>query len=372
MVVTRLVASQRQAGHDVQLVFEDPCQELVPLPPGLTEDDLLMVPAPRVQDRLRDVPFQETVAAAFHEADLIHVHGIWGRVPYRAMRLACTIGKPYVISPHGMLNTWALQQKPLRKKAALLAGVKQQVHAAQGVHALSEYEHDCVKSWGFQSSVVTIPNGVDLDDIDPLPPAGTFRQQYPQLNADGIQKPFVLFLSRLHPGKRLDLLAEAFAKIAEDFPELRLVVVGPDAGARQDFELRIDQLGCRDKVVIPGPLWGRDKFAAMVDAYCFCLPSDHESFSVAIVEALACSCPVVISEQCHFAQVAEVNAGLLTRLDSNHLADQLSKLICDPESTDKMRGNARRFVESEFQWAHLAQRLLQFYEATLQGNAVTV
>ena len=115
-----------------------------------------------------------------------------------------------------MLNQWALKQNPMRKKAAFWLGTWNLIENAAGVHALSEYEFDCVTNHRLRAITTKIPNGVDLSEIEPLPAPGTFRNKHPQLKQDGIGLPYVLFLARLHPGKRLDLLIEAFALVAPE------------------------------------------------------------------------------------------------------------------------------------------------------------
>src|SRR5207244_288374 len=82
-----------------------------------------------------------------------------------------------------------------------------------------------------------LPNGVCLDEIDPLPACGTFRRSRPELGAD----PYVLFLARLEYKKGLDYLADAFAFAARRDSRLRLVVAGPeeDREVVSDFHRRI-------------------------------------------------------------------------------------------------------------------------------------
>ena len=93
---------------------------------------------------------------------------------------------------------------------------------------------------------------------------------------------YVVFIARLHYKKGLDYLADAFAIVAPQSPDLDLVVAGPDEGAKSDFEDRIRRAGVGKRVHLVGPLYGPDKFAALVDCTCFCLPSRQEGFSVAV------------------------------------------------------------------------------------------
>jgi glycosyltransferase involved in cell wall biosynthesis len=173
-----------------------------------------------------------------------------------------------------------------------------------------------------KAPIEVISNGINFDEIQPLPKLGSFRNQHTELQND----PFILFLSRLHYKKGLDVLAETFAQVAAKHPTVRLVVAGPDDGARDDFERRVKTAGLAERVHLVGPIYGKAKYEAIVDAACFCLPSRQEGFSVAIIESLAVGCPVVITEGCHFPEVAEVGAGIVTPLNVEQVAASLLKI----------------------------------------------
>src|SRR5207253_6602065 len=110
------------------------------------------------------------------------------------------------------------------------------------------------------------------------------------------REPYILFLSRLHMKKGLDVLAEAFRTIAAKRSGVHLVVAGPDDGARADFVNRIEAAKLNDRVHLVGSLHGSEKWAALQGAACFVLPSRQEGFSVAILEALASRTSVVVTQ----------------------------------------------------------------------------
>src|SRR4029450_4895989 len=140
-----------------------------------------------------------------------------------------------------------------------------------------------------------VPNGIDWSQYEQLPVRGTFRAALP----DG-GGPFLLFLGRLSKQKGLDLLLGAFAQLSSEYPDLQLVLAGPD---HEGYTARVREmastLGIERRIVFTGLLTGNLKRAAFVDAELFVLPSYMENFGGAIVEALACALPVVISDQAH-------------------------------------------------------------------------
>ncbi len=322
---------------------------LVSLPPDLTFG--IFVP-PATSRQLR-----ESIA----QADIVHLHGVWDRLLHRAAIEAMRLRKPYVLTPHGMLDPWSLQQRWLKKKVALMLAYRKMLQRARCLHVLNEDEARLIKPLKLTPPAQVIPNGVFLEEIEPHPPAGSFYAKHPELEGD----PFVLFLSRLHYKKGLDYLADAFAIALKSLPHLRLVVAGPDGGAQADFEAQIDRLGIASRVHLVGPLWAQDKYAAMVDAACFCLPSRQEGFSVAITEALATGTPAVVSEGCHFPEVAAAGAGEVVPLDAQAVAAALVRVLSDESQRQQMGRAGRELVLSRFTWPVIAQQAVQMYRNAL-------
>jgi glycosyltransferase involved in cell wall biosynthesis len=172
----------------------------------------------------------------------------------------------------------------------------------------------------------------------------------------------MLFLSRLHFKKGLDLLALAFIRVAAADKDLHLVVAGADNGAKDSFVRDIDAAGLADRVHVVGPLYGAVKLSAYRNATCFCLPSRQEGFSLAVTEALACGTPVVITQDTHFPEAAQAGAGIETNLDPAVIADAVLKITRAPLEVQEVMGMAgRRLVQQRFTWPRIAGMTLNLY-----------
>ncbi len=366
-VALRLAAAQAQAGHSVTLAAHD-------APSRREAIDKSLRPIPhidlvRIAALLPDVraawfvskPAIEALNAAIADADVVHVHGLWEPLIREAAIRAHRLRKPYVLTPHGVLDPWSLQQRWLKKKLAMLLVYRRVLQHAARLHLLNKDEADLLKPLRLETPGVVIPNGVFLEEIEPLPNPGDFRAKHLELGDDR----FVLFLSRLHYKKGLDHLAGAFAIFAKSAPDVRLVVAGPDGGAQADFESRISAAGLSDRTHVVGPLWGRDKFAAIVDSSCFCLPSRQEGFSMAITEAMACGTPVVISKACHFPEVTEVGAGEVVELDDTEIAAALLRVLTNDPTAHRMGQAGRALVRSRYTWPIIAEHALATYQRIL-------
>jgi glycosyltransferase involved in cell wall biosynthesis len=299
------------------------------------------------------------------EHGVVHLHGVWDPLLYAVAGAARAVGKPYVVTPHGMLDPWSLAQKPWKKRLALALGWRAMLDRAAALHLLNADEKALIADLGIKASAVVIPNGVDPAEFDPPPDPALFRRRLPVL-AD---RPYVLFLSRLHYKKGLDYLADAFRIVASHNSCVHLVVAGPDDGARSDFEQRVAAAGLTDRVHLPGPVYGPEKLSAVAGAACFCLPSRQEGFSVAILEALACGTPAVVSTACHFPEVAEVGAGKVVPLDAAAIADALGRVLADGGVRERMGKAGRELVAERFTWPTIAARMIQTYAGLIEAGA---
>ncbi len=362
---TRLAAAQAGLGHEVHLVgyagegAETRFREATQRVPQRDRLCLHWLRAPGLAERLLGREARTCLRGLVGDFDLIHLHGVWDPILKAAADTARRRRVPYVVTPHGMLDPWCLGQKRWKKRLALALGYRRMLDDAACLHALNADEKRLLAPLGLAGPVVVLPNGVFLEEIEPLPPAGSFARGRREL--DG--RPWVLFLSRLHYKKGLDYLAEAFAGVARANQDVQLVVAGPDGGARQDFEQQVRQRGLANRVHLVGPLYGPEKLAALRDAACFCLPSRQEGFSIAVLEALACGSPVVISENCHFPEVAETGAGKVVPLDAPAVARALQDVLAG--GARQMGQAGRRLVETSYTWPRIGRDSLAVYEECL-------
>jgi glycosyltransferase involved in cell wall biosynthesis len=278
---------------------------------------------------------------------------------HRAAQEADRLDVPYCFRPSGMLNPWSLRQKLLKKKLALALAVRRTLNGAAFIHCLNADEAALIKPLGLAPESLVFPNGVFLEELQPLPAPGTFISRHPALRG----RRFVLFLGRLNRVKGLDYLAGAWARCAGGLADLDLVVAGPEGGAGGGFRQRIADAGLNHRVHMVGPLYGPEKMAALVDAYCFCLPSRQEGFSVAIVEALACGVPVIMSEACRFPEAGAAGAADIVALDEAELADAITRLARDPNRAKTMSACGQELIRRNYTWPAIASRLLSAYES---------
>jgi glycosyltransferase involved in cell wall biosynthesis len=299
--------------------------------------------------------------------DIVHVHALWEDVQFRAADAARRQGKPYVITPHGMLTSWSWRHSAQKKRVYWWWRGGQLVGGAARLHFTTAME--AAESARFASrsgGSIIEPIGIDPAEFLDPPPRGEFRR------SAGIEptRPMIVFLGRIHPGKGLEYLVPAMARMRGR--EAVLVVVGPDSESyRATVEARIRAEAVQARVIFSGHLSGRDRLAALADADVFCLPSDHENFGLAVVESMAVGTPVVISDRVAIhAEVVESGGGTVSPREPAALAAALDQWLSDPAARVDAGKRARSYALQRYAWPRIAERWAAHYAGLIDAAAV--
>jgi glycosyltransferase involved in cell wall biosynthesis len=294
-------------------------------------------------------------------ADIVHIHGLWQAHTALTVSLCRRLGRPYVISAHGMLEPWALSQGRVKKRVYYTLLESRHLRHASCLRALTEAEVEDYRRLGLTNECAIVPNGIDVPEACD---AAQFLDAYPELR----QKRIVLFLGRIHPKKGLDILFQCWNRIAVQHPEAHLVVAGPDeAGLCGQLLAGLTGSSARQRVLFPGVLRGQLKSSALAAADVFVLPSYSEGFSVAILEAMAAGRPVLISGACHFPEVAKSRCGWEIKPTADELEMALKEsLSAAAESLRAMGEAGRRLVAERYSWDAVASRAASMLNDCLQ------
>lgn len=322
--------------------------------------DLSIPPGVRLDGPVNDL------ARWVRSAEVVHLHGLWQRHTRHGARAARDSRVPYLVAAHGMAEPWALQHKAIKKWAYLSLIESKNLRRAACLHALSRPEVGHLRALAPQTPICLVPNGVDLGPFEHLPPRAELEAEHPEL----VDKFVLLFFSRLHAKKGLDLLATAFASIAPSRPDLHLLVAGNDDGARGPFEARIASSGLSHRVTFLGHVAAERARRTWAAADAFVLPSYSEGFSMAILEALANRLPVVITEACHFPELATSQGGITVKPNAVGVTRGLRELLeRSPEERAELGRRGRALIESRYTWDQQARRLAEVYRWVIGGGA---
>jgi glycosyltransferase involved in cell wall biosynthesis len=293
--------------------------------------------------------------------DIVHTNTVFAPLISFAHWLCRLREIPYIATPHGMLEPWALSYKSYKKQLYYHLIEKPVLQRASAIQTLGCSESKNIRSLGFNQTVI-ISNGVHRQEFENLPSPDFFYQQFPETR----NQTLILFLARIDPKKGLDLLAPAFAKVQAQFRETHLVVAGPDSvGFLPTAQSYFSQLGCLQAVTFTGMLTGSLKDAALGAASLYVAPSYSEGFSMSVLEGMASGLPCVITTGCNFPEAGEAQAAHVVDINADEIADALIQFLSNPQQAKAMGAIARQLIFEHYTWDKIAAKLSATYEAIL-------
>jgi glycosyltransferase involved in cell wall biosynthesis len=298
-------------------------------------------------------PLSQWLAAHVADYEVIHIHALFSHSSYAAGHWAHRRGVPYMVRPLGVLNRWGMEnRRPWLKQLSFRFIESGIVNNAALLHYTSEAERTEASELGVTAQSVIIPNPVADDDR----PSLTGRSR-----ADGRQ--IILFLSRFDRKKGLELLLPAFAEVRKRFPAAELVLAGAgDEVLLAELHEQARQLAIADNITWPGFLRGEGKRAAFADADVFVLPSWSENFGIAVVEAMAAGCPVVVTDQVAIhGEISQAGAGYVTPCDASAIAAALGRVLEDSSSRAVMGNKGKCLTQTHYSLAAVTSKLVAAY-----------
>ncbi len=284
--------------------------------------------------------------------DAVIVNGLWNYATMAARRVLVHGGVPYAVFTHGMLDPWFRTTYPVKTFAKQMFWYVCEgplLNNADAVFFTTKDEmvvsDQAFRPYHVRGRVVgfgTADVGGNADEQ-----IAAFRAGLPRLG----DRRFLLYLSRIHPKKGVDLLIEAFSAIAHDQPDLDLVIAGPDqVGWREELEELVAELGIENRVHWPGLVSGDRKWGALKGCEAFVLSSHQENFGVVVAEALACGKTVLISDKVQiWREISEHHAGLVKPDTLDGTRDLLREFIAlPPDDVAAIETNARALFETTF------------------------
>jgi glycosyltransferase involved in cell wall biosynthesis len=352
-------------GHDVEIVSLD-----APTDPWIRESSLAVHALGPGRGSYGYAPrFTSWIRERHEQYHAVIIHGIWQYSSlgvWRALRGTTT---PYFVFPHGMLDPWFKRTYPLKHLKKMLywpwAEYRVLRDAAAVLFTSGEEKRLARESFSpYRCNEVVVNYGTAAPDVDLEMARRDFLDAFPQLQG----KRFLLFLGRLHEKKGCELLIQAFAALRNSEPDAQsyhLVMAGPcadEAYLRHLQGLTTKAFGAAEMpVTFSGMLTGNLKWGAFRGADAFVLPSHQENFGMAVVEALACATPVLISNKVNiWREIVDDGAGFAEEDDRDGTTHLLERWIRTPTAErEAMRTNARNCFAQRFEINRAVDSLLR-------------
>ena len=295
--------------------------------------------------------------------DIIHMHTARTFQNAVIWHFAIKNQVPFLLSAHGTLPVIE-QRKFIKRIFDAIIGDKL-ISSASCLLAVSDVESEQYRQAGIpREKIKLIFNGLDFHEFENLPPRGIFRKQYPGIKDD---TKLILFLGRIDKRKRIDHLINAYTLVISDVVDSRLVIAGPDEGELTKLKELVAERGISNAVIFTGPLYGRDKLAAYLDADVLVSPAIFEIFGLVPFEAMMCGTPVIIADDSGSGRlIKDTQSGFtFPQGDVDSLAKMVGYVLMNPGAAIQKVEAGQRFIRENLDWDKNVNKLIDLYQEYL-------
>jgi len=227
------------------------------------------------------------------------------------------------------------------------------LNEASFVHVTSEDEREAVKALGVTSKIVVAPHGVAMPSQDDVSP----RQDVAKSLGLNPEKTYLLFMSRLHSKKGLDMLLSVWPKVARDFSSAKLVIVGPDYGGYVDIFEQMEAVDKEHIIFVPRLVIGKEKENYFKLSDMFVLPSYTENFGIVIAEALARAKVVVTTNDTPWSPLNDIGGGIVVNSNEAEIEKALRRTLeMTLKERKRMGETGRLYVSDNYSWQSAAEK----------------
>lgn len=279
--------------------------------------------------------------------DVVDLQGLWtwsSRVNLSHWQQS---RKPYVVTPRGMLDPWALGYSAWKKRLFWCFVERSNLNNAHCLRATAEMEAQHFRDLGLCAPIAVVPNAIDIPKLKPRI-VKKERQ--------------VLFLSRIHPKKGADVLLKVWAELEPYYPDWRLVIAGIDErGHESELKSLSRKLGVAH-VSFPGDVYGDEKAALYRASDLFVLPTRAENFGIVVAEALVQEVPVITTTNAPWGGLHDQKCGWWISLEPERLKAQMSHAMSLPSGDLRAMGvRGRKWIQKEFSSERVCSEMRSVY-----------
>lgn len=280
--------------------------------------------------------------------DIVHINGIWSPQNWGFQKVAQELGIKVIVSPHGMLEPWIMAQNPWKKKLGLFLYQKKAIQRALYLHATAQMEADSIRALGFKNAINIIPNGIDLTDVKKI------KSNY------GTRK--MVFLSRIHPKKGIELLLETWRNCKAEGWTLEIA----GNGDQNYIEKLIQSAQDLKNVKFVGAKYGEDKWDFLRSADIMVLPTHSENFGIVIAEALAVGVPVITTQGTPWQDLEINQCGWWIPLSVRNLQKTIEKAtLISVNDLEKMGKQGSKLVAEKYEIKVVTNEIIDLYQKVL-------
>ena len=333
--------------------------------------DLLTVMSPDILGKgrpwLREMPndcktplgISKNMRRALEQSDydIYHANALWSYSTHITCHMAREKGKPYVLSPHGMLYPTALAIKRWKKVPMLRLWFGRDIREAACLHATCQQEAEYCRQFGYEGPIAVIPNPVVFPDF-----IGEVQHGRHEMD-DG--RRHIGFLGRLHPIKKVEQVLYAMALLTDgELGKVCFHIMGKyDDNYEQWLKDEVVRLGLEDNVEFVGFVSGKEKYDRLSRLSALMVPSAQENFGMIVPEALICGTPVYASLGTPWSELNGCRCGWWQDNSAESIASVIRDVLSRTgDELREMGKRGRRLMEEKYEQHKVAGMMKRLYE----------
>ena len=300
--------------------------------------------------------------------DVVHLHSMWGMANPQVVKVCNRLGKPYVLSVHGMLDDWCMTQRRPKKVLFLKTWARNLLRDAGVIHCTAQAELDQASKWFDPSKGMVAPLPFDLDEYADLPDESLAYETFPRLDRE---RPKAIFLSRINYKKGVDRLIEASALLHESGFDHQLIIAGT---GEDDYVASMHELaekrGIKESTYFAGFASGEPKVALLRAADLFVLPTSQENFGFVYFESLGAGTPVLTTKCTDtWPELESSGAGIIVDNTPRAFADAMREHLSDTPRLREMGQQGRDWTFSTFRPEAVSDSIRAMYTRAMGGSS---
>lgn len=316
---------------------------------------------PRVRLPIGRHQIIERLIAEKDSIDVVHFHMIWFFDKNIIAKALSRAGIPFIITTHGTYSK--PHAKTGRRRVARLLYERAYLNGASEIHAITDEEAEKLKDYGYHGVTFTAPNGIALDEVPDVrkndvlgaPPKPGMAQ--------------FIWIGVKRADKNLIALIRAVALLSKGIRnELIIYLLGPNyKNSEAEYAKLADELGVAGNFQFSGAVYGQDKYDALESADVHILPSLSEVFSLAMLDAMACAKPCLVSTGCGYGPWENDDSFLSFEPTPEAIAAAIEQMFARRADWRQMGANARTMIERDLNWPAISRTMIENYTRIVNG-----
>lgn len=299
------------------------------------------------------------------QVDVAHLHIPWRLTNLQLSRVLRDEQIPYIFTIHGMLDDWSMRQGALKKRAYLTFAARSMFRHATTVHFTAKGEREQAKKWiPIGDRAVVQCCAMDLTAYDDLPGPEPALKAFPEIHPE---KKKLLFLSRIHPKKGIELLLGAAALLQKQRSDLQLLIAGPgDDSYVAQLKKMASELGVSDITNFLGMVKGTEKQSLYQLADVFVLPTHQENFGLVLAEAMVCGTPVVTTRGTDIWQELQEAGARIVDLTPEAISTAIDETLAEDDGGTQTGARGQEYVQRWLERDHVLEGYEKIYNDTIE------